>query len=216
METKKLNKKYIEAKEAAAKNRQPRQISDIKKDRIPPGQKIVDKMVAMPAITLIYPRISKNKWRLRVYGEVEHETTWNWEDFNKLKQKDFMVDFHCVTHWSKLGQKFTGVPIEEIIKIVKPLKQVKFVIFVCYDGYTTNVPYQEIINNVAFVAIKMDGADIEPKFGGPARAVIPHLYGWKSAKFVKAIRFQSSDEPGFWETRGYNNHGDPWKEERYN
>jgi DMSO/TMAO reductase YedYZ molybdopterin-dependent catalytic subunit len=132
-----------------------------------------------------------------------------------LPQEKFIVDFHCVTHWSKLDQGFVGVALAEIFKLVRPKPSAKFVIFEGYDGYTTNVSMAELKNNSAFIAVKMDGKEIEDRFGGPARVVIPHLYAWKSAKFIKAIRFQEKDEPGFWETRGYHNHGDPWKEERY-
>lgn len=183
--------------------------------RLPPGQHAVTKMVAMPPIGGSHPHIEKKDWRLRVHGEVEKEAAWTWEEFNRLPQKDFTVDFHCVTHWSKLDQPFFGVNFSDIIKVVTPKPTANFVIFECADGYTTNVPFEELKQKLAFIATKMNGAEIEDKFGGPARVVIPHLYAWKSAKFVRGIRFQANDEPGFWETRGYNNHGDPWKEERY-
>ena len=187
----------------------------LNKKRLPPGQHAVARMVAMPPITHKYPQIEKEKWQLKVYGQTAKEMIWNWAEFSKLPQKDYKIDFHCVTHWSKLDQEFTGVDFKEILKIVEPKPRAKFVIFECYDGYTTNVPLKELKENIAFIATKMDGQDIEDKFGGPARIVIPHLYAWKSAKFLKAIRFQNQDEPGFWEARGYHNHGDPWKEERY-
>jgi DMSO/TMAO reductase YedYZ molybdopterin-dependent catalytic subunit len=185
------------------------------KDRLPPGQHVVSRMVAMPPISGKYPNIEKEKWSLRAYGLVKNEKTWTWPEFLKLQQRDFKIDFHCVTSWSRFDQEFSGVAFEYIIKAVSPKPETKFVIFECYDGYSTNVPLAELKENVAFVATKMDGRDIKDKFGGPARAVIPHLYAWKSAKFLKAVRFEELDEPGFWETRGYHNHGDPWKEERY-
>jgi DMSO/TMAO reductase YedYZ molybdopterin-dependent catalytic subunit len=185
------------------------------KDKLPPGQHAVTKMVAMPPIGGSHPHIDKKDWRLRVCGEVENEIIWNWEEFNKLTQKDFVVDFHCVTHWSKLDQPFFGVEFSDVLRIVKPKPKAKFVIFESADGYTSNVVLKELKENFAFIATKMNGVEIEDKFGGPARVVIPHLYAWKSTKYLTAIRFQEKDEPGFWETRGYNNHGDPWKEERY-
>jgi DMSO/TMAO reductase YedYZ molybdopterin-dependent catalytic subunit len=186
-----------------------------KLDRLPPGQHKISKMVAMPPISGRYPHIEKKDWKLRVCGEVKKEKIWNWQEFLKLPQRDFKIDFHCVTSWSKLDQEFSGVAFQEIIKAVEPKASARFVIFECYDGYSTNVPLAELKDNVAFIATKMDGQDIEDPFGGPARVVIPHLYAWKSAKFLKAIRFAKDDEPGYWETRGYHNHGDPWKEERY-
>jgi len=188
---------------------------DHKKDRLPPGQRETPAMVAMPPITSDYPHIEKKDWRLKVYGEVAQPQDWNWEEFLKLPSTEYKIDFHCVTHWSKLDQEFTGVALAEIIKVAAPKASAKFVIFECADGYTTNVSLKELQENVAFIAFQMDGQDIPDKFGGPARVVIPHLYAWKSAKFLTTIRFQTEDEPGFWETRGYHNHGDPWQEERY-
>ena len=209
-----LNDTYIKAKENAAKFLKDKKHVSISRE-VPPGQRIVSSMVAMPPIISGYPHIPKEMWKLKVYGGVESPMTWDWEAFNQFPKQDYVVDFHCVTSWTKLGQNFTGVPFMEIVKLVKPKSNVKNVIFECIEGYTTNVIYQELLDNPAFIALKMDGADIEDKYGGPVRSVIPHLYGWKSAKHLVAIRFQEQDEPGFWEVRGYNNHADPWKEERY-
>ena len=172
-------------------------------------------MVAMPPITGKYPHIEKKDWNLRVYGQVKKEKIWNWQSFLKLPQKNYKIDFHCVTHWSKLNQKFTGIDFFDIIEAVFSKPAARYVIFECCDGYMTNLALEELKENIAFVAVKMDNKEIEDKFGGPARVVIPHLYAWKSAKFLKAIRFQAQDQAGFWETRNYHNHGDPWKEERY-
>jgi DMSO/TMAO reductase YedYZ molybdopterin-dependent catalytic subunit len=107
------------------------------------------------------------------------------------------------------------VDFKELTRLCEPLPSTGHIIFESYDGYTTNVGFKELTENLCFIAFEMDDKDIEDKYGGPVRAVIPHLYGWKSAKHLKAIRFSEKDEPGFWEVRGYNNHGDPWKEERY-
>ncbi len=212
-----FNEPYIKEREDLVKKESGRKHRAVpkKKGKLPPGQKPVPEMIAMPSIIDRYPLIMKRIWRLRVYGSVNNEMEWNWREFLRLGQKDYTVDFHCVTHWTKLGQSFRGIPFKEIVNVVRPKPEAKFVIFECVDGYTTNVPLQELLKNDSFVAVAMDGRDIEDRFGGPARAVIPHLYGWKSAKFLKAIRFEPEDEPGFWETRGYHNHGDPWKEERY-
>lgn len=187
-----------------------------KKPKLPLGQHTASKMIAMPPIGGSYPEIKEEDWSLRVYGEVENPQKWNWEEFNNLKQEDFEIDFHCVTSWSKLDQKFSGVNLKTIMEIVKPTKKANFIIFECADDYTTNVSLKEIRKNVAFVALKMDNEDIATKFGGPARGVVPHLYAYKSGKFLTGIKFTEQDEPGFWEVRGYHNHADPWTEERYN
>ncbi len=211
-----LNKKYIDAKKKAAENMAgARHGSNGGKNRVPPGQRVVPKMVAMPPITIRYPKIDRKEWKLRVYGEIDKEMVWNYEELMKLGVEEFTVDFHCVTTWSKLDQVFTGIDFKKIMNAVRPTKDVKHVIFESADGYTTNVVYQELLDNPSFVAMKMNDDFITTEYGGPVRFVIPHLYGWKSAKFLTGIRFVSHDEPGFWEVRGYHNHADPWKEERF-
>lgn len=206
-----LNERYIKAKLRLTHLKTPRPTGK----GLPPGQHEVPAMVAMPPITPDYPRVPTTKWKLRVYGEVEQPMEWNYDSFLKLPQQEYRIDFHCVTTWSKLGQQFRGVPFAEIAKAVQPKPTVRHVIFECNDGYTTNVVYQELQSQTAFIATLMDGKEIESRYGGPIRAVIPHLYGWKSAKFLKGIRFQERDEPGFWEVRGYHNHAGPWTEERF-
>lgn len=210
-----LNKEYIEGKKRIAKFFSEKKSRNTPAQRLPPGQREVARMVAMPPIHKEYPHIPKNQWRLRVYKNVENEITLDWESFNKLPMQDYSVDFHCVTHWSKLGQMFSGVPFTEIVKLVKPLPQAQHVIFECADGYATCVPYRELLTDIALIAITMNRQELEDKHGAPARMVIPHLYGWKSAKHLIGIRFQETDELGFWEIRGYHSHGDVWKEERY-
>jgi len=185
------------------------------KTKLPPGQHAASKMIAMPPIGGSYPELKKEKWKLKVYGAVENPQEWTWDEFNQLGQENFMVDFHCVTGWSKLDQHFFGVDLKTIMGIVKPTPKANFVIFESADGYTTNIPLKEIKENLAFVALKMDNEDIKTEFGGPARSVVPYLYAYKSAKFLTGIKFSKQDELGFWEARGYHNHADPWQEERY-
>ncbi len=209
-----LNESYLRAKEAL-RRADAGVASAIGDGRIPPGQRPVERMVAMPSIIADYPHVPKSEWNLRVFGEVASEREYDWDAVRLLPIREYEVDFHCVTHWSKLGQKFSGVPFRAFVDVVNPAETVKYVIFECADGYTTNVPYDELLEHEAFLALRMDGEDIEDRYGGPARMVIPHLYGWKSAKHVIGIRFQAQDEPGFWETRGYHNHGDAFREERY-
>ncbi len=211
------NEKYINAKLQAVERKDTPVIAraHAMENRLPPGQRAVPKLVAMPPITPTYPVIDKTNWRLIISGLVEIPEELNWEQFLQLPQQEYIVDFHCVTHWSKLDQVFTGVDLQNIFQRAKPHKTVKHVIFASYDGYTTNVVYNELQNEVGFVAVTMNGEAIESKYGGPARVVVPHLYGWKSAKFIHEIRFVSEDEPGFWEVRGYSNNAHPWSEERY-
>jgi DMSO/TMAO reductase YedYZ molybdopterin-dependent catalytic subunit len=209
-----FNVSYIRRREEQAKKKLIKSSGVQGQDRLPPGQRSVDKMIAMPPITASYPHIEKSDWKLKVYGEVGNEKEWSWEEFLALPQKKFKIDFHCVTTWSKLDQEFLGVDFEDILKETRPKDSAKFVIFESFDGYSTNISLDELKRNIAFIAIKMDNKEIEVEFGGPARLVVPHLYAYKSAKFLKAIRFQQKDEPGFWESRGYHNHADPWKEER--
>lgn len=210
-----LNERYLKAKKRFTQLPAKPISSKLNTRGLPPGQYEVPGMVAMPPITLRYPHVPKEEWSLKVYGEVATEMKWNWEAFAKLPHQEFQIDFHCVTRWSKFGQAFVGVAFEEIVRVVQPTELAQFVIFECSDGYTTNVPLMELAENVCFIATSMDGDEIPDRYGGPVRAVIPHLYGWKSAKFLKAIRFQKKDEPGFWEVRGYHNHADPWTEERF-
>jgi DMSO/TMAO reductase YedYZ molybdopterin-dependent catalytic subunit len=207
-----LNQQYIDIKEKVAKVFHDRKSATV--GDLPPGQRLVEKMVAMPPIVDRYPHIERSEYSLKIYGEVENEIKLGWTELSNLGLDNFVVDFHCVTRWSKLGQNFSGVSLKKIIELVVP-KDVSTIVFEGVEGYTTNVPFKEAVDNGAFVALKMDGQNIEDQYGGPVRMVVPNLYGWKSAKHLVGIKFLPEDEPGFWEVRGYHNHGDPWKEERY-
>ncbi|MBU1970315.1 molybdopterin-dependent oxidoreductase [Patescibacteria group bacterium] len=182
---------------------------------LPCGQHEVDHMIAMPPITPDYPVVLKKDWTLKIHGEVKNELTYSFAELVQLGTQEFVVDFHCVTRWSKLDQQFIGVDFQKILQKAQPLDSAKHVIFESYDNYTTNLVLAELNNAVCFLATEMGNKEINPKFGGPVRAVVPHLYGWKSAKFLSGIKFTRRDEPGFWECQGYHNHGDPWQEERY-
>lgn len=213
-----INEQYLKSKE---KFRQMMSKNPHRNDlggpsrRVPPGQHTVNAMVPMPPIRFEHPVVSKEKWELSLYGEIENPATLKWNDFISLPNQNYKIDFHCVTTWSKLDQDFTGIAWPEILALARPKASAKYAIFESYDQYTTNVPLNEMNYDDIFIAFKMDGKDIPPELGGPVRVVIPELYGWKSAKYVHRIRFQEKDEPGFWETRGYHNHADPWKEERF-
>jgi DMSO/TMAO reductase YedYZ molybdopterin-dependent catalytic subunit len=126
-----------------------------------------------------------------------------------------VVDIHCVTKWSKLDTEWVGVSIDTLFKEAEPAKEAMHVTAFCYGGYTTNIPIADLIGGQAFVGYQYAGKPLPPEHGGPARLVVPHLYFWKSAKWVRGLRLMEKDQPGFWESLGYNNRGDPWKEQRY-
>jgi len=181
--------------------------------RLPPGQFLTTQF---PILDLgERPPLELKDFTLHIFGEVENEVTLTSQEFLALPTKEIVCDFHCVTRWSRYDLKWQGVSFAEIVKLAKPRPTTKFVVFGSRDGYTTNVPLADCLRDNVLVAFKLDGSDIPLLHGGPIRMIIPHLYGWKSAKFLNAIKFVQQDEPGFWETRGYHNHGDPWLEERY-
>lgn len=160
------------------------------------------------------PHIPESTWQLEIKGLVT-PLTWTWEEFAKLPHTVMRTDIHCVTRWSKLDTEWQGVSLDTIIAMAGVQKDATHLIAHSYDGYTTNLPIEDIRNNKALVATAYEGSTIESQHGGPARLFVPHLYFWKSAKWLKALEFTDHDEPGFWETRGYHNYGDPWQEQRY-
>jgi DMSO/TMAO reductase YedYZ molybdopterin-dependent catalytic subunit len=158
---------------------------------------------------------AKANFRLRVHGEVKTELDLDFKALLKLPQVTRASDVHCVTGWTVLGAKWTGVQLQEIANAAGVKGTAKHVIFEAAHGYTANVPLAEALHESVLVAHKLDGDPLARENGAPVRAVVPDLYFWKSAKWLTGIRFVSRDEPGFWEVRGYHNHADPWKEERY-
>ena len=179
----------------------------------PPGQFVTEKF---PVLTFgPTPRIDLSTWQFRVFGLVEEEITLDWEEFNSLPQVSFDAEFHCVTQWSKLQNTWEGILFNDLMKLVKPKPEAKFVMAHCYGGYTTNVALDVLEDDDVLFAHSHDGAPLTPEHGGPMRLVVPKRYGWKSAKWVNGIEFMAEDEPGFWEVRGYHMEGDPWKEERF-
>jgi DMSO/TMAO reductase YedYZ molybdopterin-dependent catalytic subunit len=182
-------------------------------DRLPPGQYLE---TDFPVLSLgPTPQLNTEHWTLNTSGLVTNPVEWTWDEFNKLAQTEFVKDIHCVTKWSKFDTKWSGVSFDEIINLAGVKPEATHLIAHSYDGYTTNIPVADLIHGQAMVALKYEGQGIAASHGGPARIVLPHLYFWKSAKWVKKLEFVQGDQPGFWETRGYHNYGDPWKEERY-
>lgn len=181
--------------------------------RLPPGQyETRDFPVLSMGPT---PEVSISGWKLEVVGAIENPMSWNWEEFNKLPTENVVKDIHCVTKWSKFDTKWRGVMMDTIFDLVKLKEGATHIIAHSYDGYETNVPIADLVNKKAMVAVEYDGEEIEAEHGGPARLLVPHLYFWKSAKWLKKIEVLENDRAGFWETHGYHNYGDPWREERY-
>ena len=182
-------------------------------NRVPPGQHAVSDFPVLSAGPT--PRTPLDRWTLAIEGLVREPIRWTWDEFLRLPAKDFVVDIHCVTKWTKLDTRWEGVSVDALLEHAELDRKAMYVTAFCDGGYTTNVPLPDVINGQAFVAYKYDGKPLPPEHGGPARLVVPHLYFWKSAKWVRGLRLMEKDKSGFWESLGYNNHGDPWKEERY-
>ena len=181
--------------------------------RLPPGQHLTP---GFPVLDLgIRPEISLGEWRLEIGGLVEHPQTFTWEQFNALPQFEDVSDFHCVTTWSKFDCRWSGVAFFTIVDLVRPTLEVQHVLFTSYDGYTTNVRLSDCLDDDVLIATQFDGKPIAREHGGPARMIIPKLYAWKGAKFVRQIEFSAEDKLGFWEVRGYSNTADPWTEDRF-
>ncbi len=181
-------------------------------DRLPPGQY---KTRDFPVLSLgPTPVVSREDWSLDIFG-LANQKSWNWQEFNKLPMVDITTDIHCVTKWSKFDTHWKGVTFDQILKLVTVQLTANYLVAYSYDGYTTNIPLPDVINGQAIIAVAYDGQEISSEHGGPVRIILPHLYFWKSAKWLHKIEFVNSDQPGFWETRGYHNYGDPWKEQRY-
>jgi DMSO/TMAO reductase YedYZ molybdopterin-dependent catalytic subunit len=181
--------------------------------RLPPGQYLTNDFPVLSAGPT--PRTPLEQWSLTIEGLVAQPKTWSWQEFNALASKDFVVDISCVTKWTHLDMRWHGVSVDRLLESVQLERNAAFVIAYCDGGYTTNLPIADVVNGQAFVAYDYDGAPLTPEHGGPARLVVPHLYFWKSAKWIRGLRIIDRDEPGFWESFGYHNRGDPWLEERY-
>lgn len=181
--------------------------------RVPPGQYLTDKFPVLSFGPTL--RFNPAKWDFRVFGLVEEPLTFSYEQFRALPQSTEVADFHCVTTWSQLDNRWEGVKVRDLMKLVKLKPEARYVIIHCDGGYTTNLPLGDFLDDDVMLAHRHDGADLHPDHGFPLRLVVPKLYGWKSAKWVRAIEFTDVDRRGFWEVRGYHNHADPWTEERY-
>jgi len=211
-----LKVKYIEAKKRWAEKRKAAGFAPQKKPselRLPPGQHLTK---GFPVLDLgIQPDIPLDQWRLKVEGLVRNPMELTWEKFNQLPQIEDVSDFHCVTTWSKYDCRWGGVPFTEIYERADPEPEAKYVFFTSYDDYTTNLPLDQLLDDDVLIATRFEGEPITREHGGPARIIVPKLYGWKGAKFVRKIEFMAEDKLGFWEIRGYSNTADPFTEDRF-
>ena len=181
------------------------------RSRIPPGQYPTNDFPVLSAGRT--PRTRLETWTLVVDGEVDQPLTWDWKGFRDLPAEQITVDIHCVTKWSKLDSHWRGVSLDTILDGVDTTAE--YMLASSDGGYTTNLPLEDLLGGKAWVAFEFDGSPLAPEHGGPARLLVPHLYFWKSAKWVRRLTLTRDDQPGFWETYGYHNHGDPWREQRY-
>ena len=180
-------------------------------DRLPPGQYAE---AGFPVLTAgPTPRIDTASWSFRIDGMVGHEREWTLDEFRALPFETVPCDIHCVTKWSKLGTNFGGVSMDVLLDGVEPRGD--YVMQHTHEGYTTNVPLADLTGDRAWVVTEHEGEPLQSEHGGPARMLIPHLYFWKSAKWIAGLRIMDHDEPGFWEQNGYHYRGDPWEEQRY-
>jgi DMSO/TMAO reductase YedYZ molybdopterin-dependent catalytic subunit len=179
--------------------------------RLPPGQYLTSDFPVLSAGPT--PYTPKDKWDFRVMGAVETPQRWSWDEFQKLPRETVTVDIHCVTKWSKFDTRWSGFSLDMILGFAKP--QAQYLLAFCDGGYITNLPLADVTNHKAWIVDSYDGLPLPPEHGGPVRLLVPHLYFWKSAKWIRGLRIVEEDQPGFWESLGYHNYGDPWKEQRY-
>jgi DMSO/TMAO reductase YedYZ molybdopterin-dependent catalytic subunit len=191
--------------------RRRRRTPDQLADRLPPGQYAES---GFPVLTAgPTPAVETDGWSLRIDGMVEREREWTWDELRALPFETVPCDIHCVTKWSKLGTSFGGVSLDALLAEVAPRGE--YAMAFAHGGYTTNLSLSDLTGGKAWVVTEHEGEPLPREHGGPARLLVPHLYFWKSAKWIAGLRVMDHDEPGFWELNGYHNRGDPWREQRY-
>ena len=191
----------------------PRRPQDDPTGRIPPGQRVVDRF---PVLDLGHrPKIKPADWRLTLKGAVAKPVRIGWDELKSLPTVELTCDIHCVTHWSRLDVPWVGVRMRDVLALAGPKPEARFALLHGMDGYSANLPLELVMADDTLVAFEVDRKPISTEHGGPVRALVPSRYFWKSSKWLTAISLHSEDEPGFWETRGYHNEGDPFREQRY-
>jgi DMSO/TMAO reductase YedYZ molybdopterin-dependent catalytic subunit len=188
-----------------------KQAADAPSGRVPPGQYLTPGFPVLSAGPT--PRVKLEEWQFEILGEVDGPRSWGWDELTALPAEEVTVDIHCVTKWSKLDTRWKGVPVAALLEGMAT--SARHAMIHSYGGYTTNLPLADLAAGKAWVAYEYDGEPLDPEHGGPARLLVPHLYLWKSAKWVRAIELREEDAPGFWEGYGYHDYGDPWLEQRY-
>ena len=179
--------------------------------RVPPGQHVVGDFPVLSAGPT--PRVDLERWDFSITGEIDEPKRWTWQEFRALASETITVDIHCVTKWSKLDTAWTGVSVDTLMEGVDTAAD--FATVFSDGGYTTNLPLDDLTGRKAWVVYEYDGRPLAPEHGGPVRLLVPHLYLWKSAKWVRGLALQAEEHPGFWESNGYHMRGDPWREQRY-
>ncbi|MGI5202360.1 sulfite oxidase-like oxidoreductase [Spirillospora sp. CA-108201] len=179
--------------------------------QLPPGQYLTEDFPVLSAGPT--QRIPMEEWELTVTTETGRQHRWTWRELLKMPSETPRVDIHCVTKWSKLGTDWQGVSLDVLLADVDTAAD--FALVSSYGGYTTNLPLEDLLDGQAWIAYRYGGEELEPEHGGPVRLLVPHLYFWKSAKWLRGIDLLPENEPGFWETAGYHDYGDPWREQRY-
>jgi DMSO/TMAO reductase YedYZ molybdopterin-dependent catalytic subunit len=179
--------------------------------RVPPGQYVTEDFPVLSAGPT--PHVKLDDWTFSVRAGDDELKSWSWDEVRALPWQEFTTDIHCVTRWSKLDTRWRGVPVETLLDMAG--REACYVLAFCDGGYTTNLPAADVTGGKAWLAYEYDGKPLEPEHGGPARLLVPHLYFWKSAKWVRGLELLAANEPGFWETYGYHMYGDPWREQRY-
>lgn len=183
---------------------------EIADDRLPPGQYLTR---GFPVLSAGHtPRTPLTEWTFSLIGEIDAPRRWTWDEFRELPSETITRDIHCVRRWSKVDTVWRGVSVDTLLQGVDP--STEYAMAFSDDGYATNLPLADLTDGKAWVAFEFGGAPLEPVHGGPARLLVPHLYFWKSAKWVRGLRLMAEDEPGFWEAYGYHTYGDPWREQR--
>jgi DMSO/TMAO reductase YedYZ molybdopterin-dependent catalytic subunit len=184
------------------------------REGLPPGQ--YDVGTSWPVLTAeVTPRIDPERWTMSVDGLVERELSWTWDEMHRLPQSEYAGNIHCVTTWSKFDVRFGGVSLDVLLDAAAPRPEATHVLGTSTTGYTTNLPLEHVRGGKAWVAWSFDGRPLAREHGGPARLLVPHLYFWKSAKWITKLTLLDHDEHGFWERNGYHDLGDPWREQRY-
>jgi DMSO/TMAO reductase YedYZ molybdopterin-dependent catalytic subunit len=184
--------------------------SEADPSRVPPGQYVTEDFPVLSAGPT--PHTPLDEWTFSIVNG-DQRTTWTWEEFRDLPSEEVTVDIHCVTRWSKLDTTWQGVSVDTLLE--QAGDEAPYVLAFCDGGYTANLPTEDVTGGKAWVAFGYDGEPLDPEHGGPARLLVPHLYFWKSAKWVRGLALRDEDEPGFWEAYGYHLYGDPWREQRY-